>query len=405
MAWQAPAFRSKARVICDNLYQQLDEEHLLKTGSASLDKIEGEDVTLMSSDNINVAGAKEDLGDVDNQKTRETWDEDDCDYKENEEGEPWVDEDQEYEEEEPWVEENQECREEEEWLEEDEDEDEPEKVNDEWEQDETAAKDEEEQWAEDQPGELDEAEEQWAEDEPGSSHDKKWEKEKEWLEDETQGYEEMKGEGETGPKDEKKQGHQDELNDDDWWEQELADFPEDGWPDDAYESEVWGDDPDEGPKDTKVKGAETQEALADAKDTRKEAKGEAALVDPEDALKEAKGQEALADLEDFEEVLPEDRIPAVEAKGKAKAEAKSKAKAKKAPKAKAQAKAKAAAKTKEGPNKPKKDTAYNIARKEFFAKLEESFGPGILKAKDKQLRWMESMERSDVLAMLGYDQN
>ena len=32
MAWQAPAFRSKARVICDNLYQQLDEEHLLKTG-------------------------------------------------------------------------------------------------------------------------------------------------------------------------------------------------------------------------------------------------------------------------------------------------------------------------------------------------------------------------------------
>ena len=57
------------------------------------------------------------------------------------------------------------------------------------------------------------------------------------------------------------------------------------------------------------------------------------------------------------------------AKGKAKAEAKSKAKAKKAPKAKAQAKAKAAAKTKEGPNKPKKDTAYNIARKEFFAKF------------------------------------
>ena len=56
------------------------------------------------------------------------------------------------------------------------------------------------------------------------------------------------------------------------------------------------------------------------------------------------------------------------AKGKAKAEAKSKAKAKKAPKAKAKAKAKAAAKT-EAPKKAKKDTAYSIARKEFFAKF------------------------------------
>ena len=32
MGWQAPAFRLKARVISDNLYEQLDEEHLLKTG-------------------------------------------------------------------------------------------------------------------------------------------------------------------------------------------------------------------------------------------------------------------------------------------------------------------------------------------------------------------------------------
>ena len=32
MAWQAPAFRLKARVICDNLLTQLDPEHLRKTG-------------------------------------------------------------------------------------------------------------------------------------------------------------------------------------------------------------------------------------------------------------------------------------------------------------------------------------------------------------------------------------
>ncbi|CAE7454827.1 unnamed protein product [Symbiodinium sp. CCMP2592] len=32
MAWQAPAFRLKARVICDNLLQQLDHGHLRKTG-------------------------------------------------------------------------------------------------------------------------------------------------------------------------------------------------------------------------------------------------------------------------------------------------------------------------------------------------------------------------------------
>lgn len=35
MGWRSPALQLKARLICDNLYNQLDEEHLLKTGKVT----------------------------------------------------------------------------------------------------------------------------------------------------------------------------------------------------------------------------------------------------------------------------------------------------------------------------------------------------------------------------------
>ncbi|OLP73401.1 hypothetical protein AK812_SmicGene47367, partial [Symbiodinium microadriaticum] len=89
------------------------------------------------------------------------------------------------------------------------------------------------EWDEDEKGSCD-----WVEEEQWSEEHE--DPEEEWLEDEQKDYGKIKNEGEHGA-------------------QELPAFPEDGWPEDAFESEVFYESGDDLPKDKTQKAKDDKD--------------------------------------------------------------------------------------------------------------------------------------------------